>query len=125
MECVGLRVVPRCFGDYLVGLFELWVRDAGARLMGPEAERRWLEFTSAVASPPPSPPCFSLGGESFQREERSYLDTGKLARGKSFLTAAWNSFVWQSALEALDARYGATSRVLLTVHPESDMGSFQ
>ena len=97
------------------------MRDAGARLMGPEAEHRWLEFTSAVASPPPSqpsPPCF-------QREERSYLDTGKLARGKYLLTAAWNSFVWQSALEALDARYGATSRVLLTVHPESDMGSFQ
>ena len=23
LECVGLRVVPRCFGDYLVGLFEL------------------------------------------------------------------------------------------------------
>ena len=66
LAAVGLRAVPFGPGDLLVGLFELWLRDAGAKLMGPEAEQRWLQTVRASASPPPPTLCFSLDGEDFE-----------------------------------------------------------
>ena len=84
---MGLRTLPLGPGA-LAGLFELWLRDAGAKLLGPEAEQRWLQAVRAGASPPPPTLRFSLGGEDFELDRAAFLDAAKLARGKYPVTTA-------------------------------------
>ena len=48
LRALGLWALPLGPGA-LAGFFELWLCDAGAKLMGPEAEQRWLQAVRAGA----------------------------------------------------------------------------
>ena len=117
---------PSPFGPgALLGLFELWLRGAGAKLMGPEAEQRWLQAVRAGASPPPPTLHFSLDGENFELEERTFRGAAKLAHGRCPVTTAWSTFVWETAFEAVGARYGDASTLVLTLQADSDSATGQ
>ncbi len=121
---LGLRSTTFNAGA-LARLFELRLRNTGAKLPGPDAEQRWLRAVREGASQPPPTLSFSLDDQDFQLEETKHFDTAKMHRGEYPVLTAWSALVWEATLEALDARYGATSKLVLTHQMDSSSAAGQ
>ena len=48
-----------------------------------------------------------------------------MARDKYPVMTAWSTFVWETTFGALDARYGATSKLVLTHQTDSNSAAGQ
>ena len=91
---------------YLPGFFELWLRNAGAELMGEEAMKTWqtlraepgaMEFDSSAPSE------FSLDGTDFKSAQASpdHRLGYNQAPTKYPVAAAWHHLVWTATQRAL------------------------
>ncbi len=114
----GLHSVP--------GLFEMWLRQAGAALMGAGEEERWRKtcFAAAANRRPildiNVPSHFSLDGAVV-----GALPTGRsheVSRELYPTLSAWKAFAWEAACAEVRARFGdeLEVRVPATQHSDGD-----
>ena len=123
--CAGLKVQRAQAGlGAIPGLFELWLREKGAALMGSSAAARWSQMVLSGMQPP-LPSChFSLDGENFELEDS--VSRGRhytLSRGKCPVVAAWAALAWGAVLEEVHIRFGDEHKLTVAVDSAAGQGT--
>ena len=116
----GLDLEGRTWrGGYgLPGLFEFWLRQQAASLMGSAAASEWeelIQHPEAIASADPPPVSFLLDNDCFIMPSQQYSDTHKMGRGEYPVAGAWWHFTWQCTIAEVRARYPAQGLSSLVV----------
>ena len=102
-------------GAWVPGLFRVWLREEGARLMG--VEEQWRELVRASKTIHVDAPLeFSLDHTSAnlalpRLTDADPSDSSKIRRGEAALYGAWWRLLWAASCEEVRLRYGDNPRI--------------